>query len=387
MNFGKDPTTSILLQKETAKNLLSKLGQVSELNENYQAALSMDLISFEIRLKQYAHLTSLINKTINQLTKKRKTHFNASFIIEPSPFADQAGPYLISKKCPRYFSVLKKMRVSAKQLDAEISSHSKKIGMQPDLSENKYKFSVEEDEKLRKLILEDNGKHQWIEIAEKMNRTPIECVRRNLELQGQTKKTKWTEDENKLLNDVVKIHGTNNWLQISNFFEGKTSTQCFHHWMKKVNPSISRGKWSHEEDIRLATAYKVYGEGSNAKKQWNKIGAHIPGRTDIQCRERYCNILDPALKSDSWTESEDVKLLKIVNEVGQKWAEVAKRVGSRTDNQCWRRWKKLTKLRKKSKSKEYRKRAKSIQIIESKKPNLVFRIEKTDKDQSISSNK
>ena len=357
MKFGKDPP-AISLSSDFIANYSAKIDQTIELNQNYQAALSMDLLTFDNRLKQYSLMTSLINKSISQLLKKRKTHFNASFIVEPSQFQDSSGPFLVQKKCPRYFAVLKKMRVSAKQIQQETGTgHSKKIGMQPDLSDNKYKFSHDDDRMLKQLIEEDKGNHNWIAIAAKLSKTPTECVRRHLELSGNTKKSKWTPDENKLLNGVVKIHGTNNWLQISNYFEGKTSTQCFHHWMKKLNPSISRGKWRPEEDIRLATAYKVYGIAP--KKQWNKIAAHITGRTDIQCRERYCNILDPELKSEEWSPEEDEKLLLLVEEVGQKWAEVAKRIGNRTDNQCWRRWKRLIKGRKKRGTKERRKQAKA----------------------------
>ncbi len=345
MNFGTSEPPALSLSRDTFEQNTKQLKEAAKLNDSYQAALNMDLLTFENRLKQYASLASTIDKTINQLTRRRKTHFNASFIVEHVAFPDSATPFLIPKRCPKYFSVLKKMRVTAKQLQLkDKSGYSKKIGMQPDLSENKYKFSVEEDEQLRALVAADKGAHDWIGIGKELSRPTIECVRRHLELTGGVKKSKWTPEENKLLKEVVQIHGTNNWLQISNYFEGKTSTQCFHHWMKKLNPNISRGKWLADEDIRLATAYRVYSSSLKSRcKQWNKIAAHISGRTDVQCRERYCNILDPSLKNGEWNSEEDERLGRLVQEVGVKWAEVAKRLGNRTDNQCWRRWKRLKK--------------------------------------------
>ena len=37
-------------------------------------------------------------------------------------------------------------------------------------------------------------------------------------------------------------------------------------------------------------------------KKWSQVALHVPGRTDVQCRERYVNILDPDLNPNPWTE-------------------------------------------------------------------------------------
>jgi hypothetical protein len=85
----------------------------------------------------------------------------------------------------------------------------------------------------------------------------------------------------------------------------------------------------------LATG--IYGPG-----KWSFIAQHVPRRTDVQCRERYCNLLDPEISHGQWDEKEDQKLLEIIDKVGVgHWTDVAKMMGSRTDNQCWRRWKVL----------------------------------------------
>ena len=48
---------------------------------------------------------------------------------------------------------------------------------------------------------------------------------------------------------------------------------------------ISRkGKWDPEEDVLLLEAYAMYG------KSWVKISTAIPGRTQRQCRTRFCKI-------------------------------------------------------------------------------------------------
>lgn len=35
---------------------------------------------------------------------------------------------------------------------------------------------------------------------------------------------------------------------------------------------------------------------------WVEIREHVPGRTDVQCRERWMNILNPELNSGPWSE-------------------------------------------------------------------------------------
>jgi hypothetical protein len=52
--------------------------------------------------------------------------------------------------------------------------------------------------------------------------------------------------------------------------------------MKTLDPKIKHGKWSAEEDRRLNYATHAYSYGKN----WIMVRFHVPGRTDVQCRER-----------------------------------------------------------------------------------------------------
>jgi hypothetical protein len=77
-------------------------------------------------------------------------------------------------------------------------------------------------------------------------------------------------------------------------------------------------RWSAAEDKMLTAAVQTYGSGN-----WAKIKLHVPGRTDVQCRERWCNVLDPSLQASPWTDEEDKKLLNVVELIGiGKWAQV-----------------------------------------------------------------
>ena len=168
--------------------------------------------------------------------------------------------------------------------------------------------------------------------------TPLICYIRNLETSSFYKYKKWNKNEDDILKRAILYYGPKNWQQISYCLDGRNNSQCFHRWMKGINPKIKRDKWTFEEDLTLGIALnKIY-----QKKKWSKIANHLLGRTDIQCRERWCNILDPSLEDVEWTNEEDLKLLNLYRKYGNKWSLIAKHYGNRTDNTCWRRWKYLT---------------------------------------------
>ena len=168
--------------------------------------------------------------------------------------------------------------------------------------------------------------------------TPLICYVRHLETTSFYKYKKWNDEEDAILRRAILYYGPKNWQQISYCLDGRNNSQCFHRWMKGINPKIRRDKWSFIEDLTLGIALnKIY-----QKKKWSKIANHLLGRTDIQCRERWCNILDPSLEDVEWTNEEDIKLLNLFRKYGNKWSLIAKNYGNRTDNTCWRRWKYLT---------------------------------------------
>ncbi|ERN00019.1 hypothetical protein AMTR_s00105p00029600 [Amborella trichopoda] len=76
-------------------------------------------------------------------------------------------------------------------------------------------------------------------------------------------------------------------------------------------------------------------------RSWKKIAGFVPGRTQVQCRERWLNSLDPSLKLEEWTDGEDSKLKAAIAEHGYCWSKIASHVHPRTDSQCRRRWKVL----------------------------------------------
>ncbi|KAF1836424.1 hypothetical protein BDW02DRAFT_493725 [Decorospora gaudefroyi] len=96
-------------------------------------------------------------------------------------------------------------------------------------------------------------------------------------------------------------------------------------------------KWSLTEDQKLREEVEAQLVGGEAK-DWCKIAESLPGRTNKDCRKRWHNSVAGGLKKGQWSKSEDQLLSRAVEEDGQKWTVVASRVGSRSADQCAKRW-------------------------------------------------
>ncbi|XP_077238258.1 uncharacterized protein LOC143879651 isoform X2 [Tasmannia lanceolata] len=189
-------------------------------------------------------------------------------------------------------------------------------------------------------IAQQRGIYNWIEIASSLgsNRTPFQCLARyQRSLNANVLRREWTEDDDAHLRAVVEALGEVDWQLVASNLEGRVGPQCSNRWRKTLHPSIKRvGRWTVDEDKRLKIAVTLFGP-----KQWMKIAQFVPGRTQVQCRERWLNALDPSLNLGQWTEEEDSKLKAAISEHGHCWSKVAAFVPPRTDSQCRRRWKVL----------------------------------------------
>ncbi len=138
-------------------------------------------------------------------------------------------------------------------------------------------------------------------------------------------KKKWTDDEDAQLKGYIKEYGEN-WKKIAENMPGKTHRQCEVHWTGVLDPTIKHGKWSEEENEKLKKLIDQQGE------KWTKIAQEIPGRTALQCRQHYRRALSPTIKQKEWTQEE--QLQGLVDKQGAKCVEIAKQITGRTDLQC-----------------------------------------------------
>ncbi len=131
-------------------------------------------------------------------------------------------------------------------------------------------------------------------------------------------KKKWTETEDKLLIKLAEnIPKGKEWKIISNFIPGKTANQCRSRW-ERIRPGIKQGRWSTEEDDKIKSLYKKYGD------QWTKISKIIQNRTGKQVRERIKNILSTNSYNEPFTQQNFELLYKLYKEMGPRWMHITK---------------------------------------------------------------
>lgn len=128
-------------------------------------------------------------------------------------------------------------------------------------------------------------------------------------------------------------------------YPGKSPDQLKLRWQNVLKVPLNKSPWTKNEDDMLEELVKDKGAA-----HWREIAMELHSRSGTnqfrqskQCRERWTNHLDPSLKKGSWSNREDVILLKEFLSKGKKWSDIAKRLPGRTENSVKNRWVSLLK--------------------------------------------
>ncbi|KAF2745495.1 hypothetical protein M011DRAFT_427204 [Sporormia fimetaria CBS 119925] len=100
-----------------------------------------------------------------------------------------------------------------------------------------------------------------------------------------TKVGQWSNVEDEVLKAAISKYGLNQWARCASLLAKKTAKQCKARWNEWLDPAIKKTEWSREDDEKLLTMAKLL------PTQWRTI-APIVGRTATQCLERYQKLLD-----------------------------------------------------------------------------------------------
>lgn len=66
--------------------------------------------------------------------------------------------------------------------------------------------------------------------------------------------------------------------------------------------------------------------------RWSDVATYFPGRVGKQCRERWCNQLDPSIKTGKWSEEEERMLIAAHRRYSNRWSEIARELPGRPEN-------------------------------------------------------
>ncbi|PIN24960.1 hypothetical protein CDL12_02300 [Handroanthus impetiginosus] len=103
----------------------------------------------------------------------------------------------------------------------------------------------------------------------------------------------WSQEEDDILREQIRVHGTENWAIIASKFKDKTTRQCRRRWFTYLNSDFKKGGWSPEEDMLLCEAQKIFGN------RWTEIAKVVSGRTDKAVKNRFTTLCKKKAKREA----------------------------------------------------------------------------------------
>jgi len=114
-----------------------------------------------------------------------------------------------------------------------------------------------------------------------------------------TKKHAWTSDEDAMLTRVVQEQGAGRWTKVAAFLPGRMGKQCRERWFNHLAPEVKKGEWTAEEDRLIMDSVREHGT------KWSTIVKLLPGRSDNAIKNRYYSAVRKAQRKDHLGQAAD----------------------------------------------------------------------------------
>lgn len=98
---------------------------------------------------------------------------------------------------------------------------------------------------------------------------------------GQLKKHAWTPEEDAILQRIVSQEGAKSWTKVAAHLPHRMGRQCRERWFNHLAPEVKKGYWTAEEDHLIINAVREHGT------KWSTIQKLLPGRSDNSIKNRY----------------------------------------------------------------------------------------------------
>ena len=124
-------------------------------------------------------------------------------------------------------------------------------------------------------------------------------------INGRLQARNWSKNEdNRLIAAIHKYGLTNvNWQKVANFVgNNRTPSQSSQRWYRSLDPKIDRSPWTEQENKLLFQLVEIHGD-----KAWKIVAEKMGTRSDVQCRYHYNHIKDNGSGFTSSDEPSDDK--------------------------------------------------------------------------------
>ena len=106
------------------------------------------------------------------------------------------------------------------------------------------------------------------------------------------KRVKFSPEEDELLKEIILHGGSNNWVTIASLMPNRNVRQCKERWMYHILPVLPKKQWTSEEDEIIISKYKEFG------KRWFKITPFLQDRSQKMVKDRIQKLIRDGVISE-----------------------------------------------------------------------------------------